>query len=70
MADTQYVMLTTSDADIHLVEESIEMARMKVERNRWIITVDRRYIKTDKVVSLWKPTEFELRNYMEGIGNE
>lgn len=65
-----YVMVTTADADIHLIDETIDMARLKVERNRWLLTIDGRYVKTDKVVSVWEPSESELRNYMEGIGNE
>lgn len=65
-----YVMVTTADADIHLIDETIDMARLKVERNRWLLTIDGRYVKTDKVVSVWEPSESELRNYMEGIANE
>lgn len=60
-------MLTTVDADIHVIEDDIDLARMKVERNKWLMTIDGRLVRTDKVVSLWEPSQEEMRNYMEGI---
>ena len=68
MPDEQSVtMLTTVDADIHVIEDDIDLARMKVERNKWLMTIDGRLVRTDKVVSLWEPSQEDMRNYMEGI---
>lgn len=67
MEDRNTVMLTTADADIHIVEGEIDLVRMKVERNKWLLTIDGHLVRTDKVVSLWEPSEEEMRNYMEGI---
>jgi len=68
--DNEVTMLTTADADVHVVEGEIDLVRMKVERNKWLLTVDGRLVRTDKVVSVWVPTQEELRSYMEGIESD
>lgn len=60
-------MLTTADADIHVIEGEIDLVRMKVDHNKWLLTVDGRYVKSDKVVCVWTPDEDELRGFMEGV---
>lgn len=47
--------ITTADADIHDIEGEIDLVRMKVERNQWLVSTDGRYVRCDKVVSLWVP---------------
>lgn len=65
--DNEVTMLTTVDADVHIISCDLDMARLKVERNKWLLTVDGRMVRTDKVVTLWTPSVEELRSYMEGV---
>lgn len=60
-------MLTTADADIHVIEGEVDLVRMKVDHNKWLLTVDGRYVKSDKVVCVWTPDEDELRGFMGGV---
>lgn len=65
--DKKYVMATTVDADIHLFEGEIELTRLKVERNKWLVTVDGRFVKADKIVAVWVPDEDELRGFLGSV---
>ena len=61
----EIVLITTTDADIHAIAGEIDLVRMKIERNTWLMTIDGRYVLTDKVVSAWVPTEEELESWLE-----
>ena len=61
--ESKYVMATTVDADFHLFNEDIDMFRRKVDCNNWLLTIDGRYVKSDKVVSAWVPDEDEVRGF-------
>jgi len=64
-------MGTTVDADIHTFEGDVDLIRMKADRNKWIKTVDGRFVRCSAIVSLWNPTKFEVDRYFEQIeGNE
>lgn len=68
MADERkYVMVTTVDSDFHLFDGEIDMFRMKVDHNKWLMTTDGRFVRSDKVVSVWVPSQQELDDYMGGI---
>lgn len=67
MAEPEWVMVTTVDTDVHLFKSNIDLMRLKVERNTWLATVDGRFVKSDKVVSVWTPTEEELRGFTEAL---
>lgn len=60
-------MLTTVDTDFHVVDGDVDLVRMKVDHNKWLMTVDGRFVRSDKVVSVWVPSEQELADYMGGI---
>lgn len=62
------VMLTTVDTDIHVVGGEIDLVRMKVERNQWLLTIDGRYVRCNKVVSVWAPDEEELEGFLDSVG--
>lgn len=61
----EFTMATTVDADIHLFEGELSLVRMKVERKRWLVTVDDHFVKCDKVVSLWTPAPEEIKGWSE-----
>ena len=63
----ELVMLTTADTDVHVVEGNIDLVCMKVARNTWIETVDKRRVRCDKVVSVWTPSEEELEGFLESM---
>jgi len=65
MDGSSITMLTTVDTDIHVVSGDTDLVRMKVERNTWLVTVDGRYVKSDKVVSVWTPTDDDLEGFKE-----
>lgn len=65
MDGSSITMLTTVDTDIHVVNGETDLVRMKVERNTWLVTVDGRYVKSDKVVSVWTPTDDDLEGFKE-----
>ena len=62
----ELTMLTTADTDLHLIPDPLDVTRMKVERNQWIMTTDNRLVRCDKVVALWTPTEEEIEGF-EGV---
>ena len=65
--ERKLTMLTTVDADIHVLNEDIDLARMKIDYNKWLMTIDGRYVRSDKVVCVWVPDVDELRGFMEGV---
>jgi hypothetical protein len=64
--ERKYVMVTTVDSDFHLFDGEIDMFRMKVDHNKWLLTTDGRFVRADKVVSAWVPDEDELRGFLGG----
>lgn len=66
----ELVMVTTADTDIHVIEGNIDLVCMKVARNAWIETVDKRRVRCDKIVSVWEPDEFELRGFFGSMEEE
>ena len=67
MDGTEWVMATTVDTDVHLFRSSIDLMRMKVGNNQWLLTTDGHYVRGDKVVSLWVPSEEELQGWTEAL---
>ena len=65
--DGKKTMLTTVDTDFHVIDGDIDLVRMKVDHNKWLMTTDGRFVRSDKVVSVWVPSERELDDYMSGI---
>ena len=57
------VFATTADRDIHAFYGEIDLVRMKAERNKWIETVDGRFVRTTGIVSLWIPAPEEIEGY-------
>ena len=71
MDDEGKTLITTVDADIHLVDEPLDMVRMKAAKpNFWIKTIDDRLIKARSIVSIWTPSDFELQTYLSGMEEE
>lgn len=60
------VFATTCDTDIHMILGDLDMVRMKVTRNDWIETVDKRLVRTSNIVSIWVPSQEDLDNYSLG----
>lgn len=56
-------MATTVDCDIHLFEGDVATIRMKVYGKKWLESVDGRFIRCDKVVSVWTPAEEEVEGW-------
>lgn len=65
--DGKKTMLTTVDTDFHVIDGDIDLVRMKVDHNKWLMTTDGRFVRSDKVVSVWVPSQQELDDYMGGI---
>lgn len=61
----EIVFITTVDSDIHAIQGEIDLIRMKIERNRWLLTTDGRYVLCDKVVSAWIPSQEEIEGWLE-----
>lgn len=60
-------MITTCDTDVHLIPGDIDMVRMKIDKNKWLLTTDGRYVTTHSVVSAWEPTVEEMKGFIDGI---
>lgn len=58
-------MITTCDADVHLISGEVDMVRMKIEKNKWLLTTDGRYVFTRNVVSAWTPSEDEVKGFLD-----
>lgn len=63
----ELTMCTTTDGDIHVFPGSVELIRMKSDHNKWIETIDGRFVKASAIVSLWTPNEDELRGFMSDV---
>lgn len=61
----EVTMITTCDADIHLIPGSVDLVRMKVDNNKWLMTTDGRYVTTRSVVSAWTPDEDEMKGFLD-----
>lgn len=61
----EITFITTVDSDIHAIAGEIDLVRMKIERNTWIMTTDGRYVLANKVVCAWVPTEEEIEGWLE-----
>ena len=61
----EYTMAATADGDIHAFEGDMRTTQMKVDRKPWLVTVDGRYVKSDKVVSIWEPLEGEVDGFLQ-----
>ena len=71
MDDEGKTLITTVDADIHLVDEPLDMVRMKAAKpNFWIKTVDDRLVRSDAVVSVWDASDFEVEAYIKNMSEE
>ena len=55
----EFVLVTTADTDIHAIAGELDLVRMKIDHNKWLITLDGRLLKADKVVSVWVPSDEE-----------
>lgn len=63
----ELTMCATTDSDIHVFLGSVELIRMKSDHNKWIETIDGRFVKASAIVSLWTPDADELRGFMEDV---
>lgn len=62
-----FTLAATADGDIHCFEGDLRTTVMKADRKKWLMTVDGRYVRADKVVSLWTPQEGEVDNaFLQG----
>ena len=63
----EYTMVTTADADFHLIEGDVASVRMKVEKNHWLPTMDGRYVQCSQVVAVWTPSKREYDDFMAQV---
>lgn len=61
----EIVLVTTADSDVHAIEGDIDLVRMKIDHNKWLVTIDNRFVRSDKVVSVWVPGAEELQGWLE-----
>ena len=66
MCDRGYVMAGASDSYDYLFKCDMDLMRLKVERNKWLLTVDGVYVRASQVVSLRVPDDEEVESYLEG----
>lgn len=65
MCDTKYVMAGATDSYDYLFKCDMDLMRLKVERNKWLLTVDGVYVYAKHVVSLRVPNSEEVQSYLE-----
>ena len=65
--ETEYAMLTTADADFHLIPEGADMVRRRCSKGMWLTTVDGRMVNPALVVSIWTPSQHEVEQFMEDV---
>ena len=61
----EVTFVATADSDVHVIAGEIDLVRMKIERNTWVMTIDGRYVKCDKVVSAWVPSVEEIEGWLD-----
>ena len=63
--EDKVTMIATCDTDVHLIQGDIDLVRMKIDKNKWLLTTDGRYVTTRSVVSVWEPSEDEVKGFLD-----
>lgn len=63
--EDKVTMITTCDTDVHLIQGDIDLVRMKIDKMKWLLTTDGRYVTTRSVVSAWEPSEDEVKGFLD-----
>ena len=63
--EDKVTMITTCDTDVHLIQGDIDLVRMKIDKMKWLLTTDGRYVTTRSVESVWEPSEDEVKGFLD-----